>query len=204
MYPSSQERNLPLHFHATNLGRTITQIGLVLFALLGMVFVFSTSHANETQVEVIDSWVEDGFLFHVAFESEPSNANCALNDLRWLMTPTPSMESTRFLESRFGIPALSPTIGLKRKVKPKGLKALAESLTPVTFKPSMWSGRIVRPLMALCIHGQTNCPITLCIDGRFFAYSHLPARYLVTLTTLHLEKFVFLHAAAPPLRPSSA
>ena len=79
MYPSSQERNLPLHFQATNLGRTITQIGLVLFTLIGMVLVFSTSHANETQVEVVDSWVEDGFLFHVAFETEPSNANCALN-----------------------------------------------------------------------------------------------------------------------------
>ena len=37
------------------------------------------SSAEEPPFSVIDSWVEDGFEFHVGLESPPSNAMCSLH-----------------------------------------------------------------------------------------------------------------------------
>lgn len=36
------------------------------------------AHANESPIDILDTWVEDGFLFHVAFEAQPAKVNCSL------------------------------------------------------------------------------------------------------------------------------
>lgn len=35
------------------------------------------AHANESPIDIVDTWVEDGFMFHEAFEAQPANANCS-------------------------------------------------------------------------------------------------------------------------------
>ena len=48
--------------------------GMILFSSSGL----SSSYAYEPNIQIVDSWVEDGFEFYVAFESTPSNATCAI------------------------------------------------------------------------------------------------------------------------------
>jgi len=68
------------HYSITNLfsgGRLLLQI--ILLTLLGLFLLMTPAQANESNIDIVDSWVEDGFLFHVAFKAEPTNAKCALN-----------------------------------------------------------------------------------------------------------------------------
>ena len=51
---------------------------IILLALLGSFFLLAPAQASESRIDIVDSWVEDGFLFHVAFEAEPANTNCEL------------------------------------------------------------------------------------------------------------------------------
>ena len=41
--------------------------------------LISTSSAQESRISVIESWVEDGYEFHVGFDAPPSNAMCSLH-----------------------------------------------------------------------------------------------------------------------------
>lgn len=54
--------------------------GLLVFSFLlnGVLGFFSLSVAQETPILVLDSWVEDGFEFHVRISAPPSNAICSL------------------------------------------------------------------------------------------------------------------------------
>ena len=58
-------------------GRLLLQI--ILLTLLGSFPLMTPAQANESPINIVDSWVEDGFLFHVEFEARPTNAICALN-----------------------------------------------------------------------------------------------------------------------------
>ena len=52
---------------------------VVILAFLSSALLIASSQASDPQIDIVDSWVEDGFLFHVAFKAEPSNTICALN-----------------------------------------------------------------------------------------------------------------------------
>ena len=52
---------------------------MILPTVLGSFLCMTLAQANESAINVVDTWVEDGFLFQVAFETEPSNIHCQLD-----------------------------------------------------------------------------------------------------------------------------
>lgn len=52
---------------------------IILPTLLGSCLLMAPAQASEPQIDIVDTWVEDGNLFHVAFEAQPINANCSLD-----------------------------------------------------------------------------------------------------------------------------
>ena len=52
---------------------------ITLLTLLGEGLLMAPVHANESPITIVDTWVEDGFLFHIELEAQPSNASCALS-----------------------------------------------------------------------------------------------------------------------------
>jgi len=57
-------------------GRVLPQI--ILTTLLGSILLITPVQASTSSINVVDTWVEEGFLFHVGFEAEPANAKCEL------------------------------------------------------------------------------------------------------------------------------
>jgi len=47
---------------------------LVSFCTLSLT---TLAQASELQIEIVDSWVEEGYIFHVDFQVPPYNVNCA-------------------------------------------------------------------------------------------------------------------------------
>lgn len=47
-------------------------------AFLSSALLIASGQASEPQIDIVDSWVEDGFGFHVAFEASPSNDSCSI------------------------------------------------------------------------------------------------------------------------------
>ena len=52
--------------------------GIILTILLGSCLLMAPAQASDPQIDIVDTWVEDGNLFHVGFEAQPTNANCSL------------------------------------------------------------------------------------------------------------------------------
>ncbi len=52
---------------------------VVVIPLVWALVLTSWSAAQESSFSVIDSWVEDGFEFHVGLEAPPSNTMCSLH-----------------------------------------------------------------------------------------------------------------------------
>lgn len=57
-------------------GGSLSQV--ILVTLLGIFLLMSPVQASTSPITVVDTWVEDGFLFHVEFEAKPANAQCEL------------------------------------------------------------------------------------------------------------------------------
>ena len=74
---------------------------LVLFCSLGLM---TSTQANELQIEFGDSWVEDGYIFHVDIQLPPYNAYCKTTG-RGFIGFNVYYEDTRNLEGEwiFGI-----------------------------------------------------------------------------------------------------
>jgi hypothetical protein len=36
----------------------------------------ASTQANELEIDIVDSWVEEGYIFHVDFQVQPYDANC--------------------------------------------------------------------------------------------------------------------------------
>ncbi len=49
---------------------------IILPTLLGSCLLMAHAQASDPQIDIVETWVEDGNLFHVAFEAQPTNANC--------------------------------------------------------------------------------------------------------------------------------
>lgn len=52
--------------------------GIILSTLLVPFFLLSPAQASQLPVEIVNTWVEDGFLFHVTFKAQPAKADCSL------------------------------------------------------------------------------------------------------------------------------
>ena len=51
----------------------------ILVSFAAVLILGSWSSAEESSFSVIDSWVKDGFEFHVGLEAPPSNAMCSIH-----------------------------------------------------------------------------------------------------------------------------
>lgn len=56
---------------------------LVLLKLFAMILAFfcslslvTSTQANELEIDIVDYWVEEGYIFHVDFQVQPYNVNC--------------------------------------------------------------------------------------------------------------------------------
>jgi len=52
--------------------------GIILTILLGFGLLMAPAHASDPQIDIVDTWVEDGFGFYVAFEASPTNDSCSI------------------------------------------------------------------------------------------------------------------------------
>ena len=69
--PSSQTKT-PSLFRVSYLSR------IVFLTFFSFILLMTSSQASEPRVEIVDSWVEDGFGFYVVFEASPSNDSCSI------------------------------------------------------------------------------------------------------------------------------
>ena len=73
----------PNNFH-TSQTKTPSVFGVaylsrvVFLTFFSFVLLMTPSQASEPQIEIVDSWVEDGWGFYVAFEASPSNDSCLI------------------------------------------------------------------------------------------------------------------------------
>lgn len=51
---------------------------IILPTLLGLGLLMASAQASDPEIDIVDTWVEDGNRFHVSFEAQPTNASCSL------------------------------------------------------------------------------------------------------------------------------
>ena len=66
-------RRVKLFFGDRMISRTILPTLLVSFLLM------APAQASQSSIKIVNTWVEDGFFFHVVFKAKPANAHCALD-----------------------------------------------------------------------------------------------------------------------------
>ncbi len=114
-------------------GRFLLQI--ILLTLLGSFPLMTPAQANESNIDIVDSWVEDGFLFHVAFEAEPSNAKCALNGEGLIEFEVAYVAQTYSgYNSAFGVAKWYPASKADNWIETQG-QAIGSSALCTTFSP---------------------------------------------------------------------
>ena len=125
--------------HNTKISRN-ARIGnfftIVLAALLGSFFCISSAQADQSPpITIVDTWVEDGFLFHVAFESQPANVHCELNGEGLIeFEVVYGAQTSNRVESVFGVAPWSSNsntdITSKTQGQAIGPQALCTKFTP--------------------------------------------------------------------------
>lgn len=51
---------------------------IILPTLLGSFLLMTPAQASDPQIDIVETWVEDGFGFYVAFEASPTNDSCSI------------------------------------------------------------------------------------------------------------------------------
>lgn len=117
---------------------------LVIFPALlilgGVIWVSTPSNASEDQeIAIIDSWVEEGFEFHVGLQGPPSNAYCSLHGeglIEFEVAYNTPASSER--ESVFGVatwfPASDPDETVQTYGEVIGPQALCTKTSPCRIK----------------------------------------------------------------------
>jgi len=113
--------------------RVLPQI--ILTSLLGSFLWMTPVQASDSNIDIVDSWVEDGFLFHVSFEAEPANANCefegeGLIEFEVAYNAQPSNE----IASVFGVAIWYPNAETKDWIATQG-QAIGPQAFCTTFSP---------------------------------------------------------------------
>lgn len=123
-----------------------------LMALLGSFLLITPVHASESTIDIVGTWVKDGFLFHVDFEAEPTNANCSLNGKGLIeFEVIYDAQTSSGVASIFGIATWYPGSDSEVLIETQG-QAIGPQLSvprfpPVAFKLSTWCRYIVRSPM---------------------------------------------------------
>lgn len=124
---------------------------VILLSLLTWLVLLVPAHATELPIDIVNTWVEDGFLFHVEFEAQPANANCELEGEGLIEfevaydAPTNSR-----VESVFGVATWYPNSDIENWIETQG-QAIGPQALCTEFSPChIQTVNIV----------QTWCPVT--------------------------------------------
>jgi hypothetical protein len=130
-------------------GGVLTQIFLT--ALLGSFQLIVPAQASESTIEIVGTWVEDGYLFHVEFEAEPANANCSLNGEGLIEFEVMyDAQTSSGVESVFGLATWYPGSDAEVLIETQG-RAIGPQALCTTFTPCR--------IQAVHVV-QTHCPVT--------------------------------------------
>lgn len=146
------------HYGITKLfsGRRLL-LQIILPTLFCSLFLMASAQANESPINIVDTWVEDGYLFHVAFEAQPANANCELEG-EGLIEFEVAYESqtSSGVQSVFGVATWYPNFDTEDWIETQG-QAIGPQAFCTTFSPC----RIQEVNIV-----QTWCPVK---DGPLFS-----------------------------------
>jgi hypothetical protein len=107
--------------------------------LLGSCLLMAPAQASDPQIDIVDAWVEDGNLFHVALEAQPTNANCSLDGEGIIEFGVEyHSQSSSGVESVFGLAGWYPASDADTWIETQGLAygpiALCTKYTPCRIK----------------------------------------------------------------------
>jgi hypothetical protein len=113
--------------------------GIIITILLGFGLLMAPAQASNPQIDIVDTWVEDGNLFHVAFEAQPTNANCSLAGEGIIEFGVAYYtQSSSGVESVFGVAGWYPASDEDTWIETQGLAygpiALCNNDTPCRIK----------------------------------------------------------------------
>ncbi len=130
---------------------------MTLMILLGFLFFIQPVHAAESSMSIVDTWVEDGYLFHVVFEGQPANASCELEGEGLIEFEVAfDAQTTSGFNSVFGVAVWYPTSHSYSVIETAG-KAIGPQALCTEFSPChIQEVNIVK----------TWCPVT---DGPLFS-----------------------------------
>ncbi|MDH5428265.1 MAG: hypothetical protein OEY57_08855 [Nitrospirota bacterium] len=132
-------------------GRCDRRAPLILAVWLGLSLWVAPVQASTTTVTIIDTWVEDGFLFHVEFEAQPANAGCELTGeglIEFEVTYNPQTSSET--ASVFGVAIWYPNSETKEWINTEG-----KAMGPQAFCTSSSPCRIQEVNIV-----KTWCPVS--------------------------------------------
>jgi len=123
--------------------------------LLGSFFLLSPAQATQLPVDIVNTWVEDGFLFHITFKTQPSKAHCSLKGEGVIEFEVVYDALNSGVQSAFGVAGWSHSSNADDWIETQG-KAIGSQALCTTFSP--------------CQIQQVNivkvwCPVT---DGPLF------------------------------------
>ena len=108
---------------------------IILLTLLGSFPLMTPAQANESNINIVDSWVEDGFLFHVEFEAQPTNANCALDGEGLIEFEVAyDAQTSSGVESVFGVATWYPNFETEDWIETQG-QAIGPQALCTEFSP---------------------------------------------------------------------
>lgn len=112
---------------------------IILPTLLGSCLLMAPAQASDPQIDIVDTWVEDGNLFHVALKAQPTNANCSLDGEGIIEFGVAyHSQSSSGVESVFGIAGWYPAMDAYTWIETQGLAygptALCTEYAPCRIK----------------------------------------------------------------------
>ena len=112
---------------------------IILVMLLGSYLLMASAQASDPHIDIVDTWVEDGNLFHVSFEAQPTNVSCSLDGEGIIEFGVAYYtQSSSGVESVFGVAGWYPASDENTWIETQGLAygpiALCNKDTPCRIK----------------------------------------------------------------------
>jgi hypothetical protein len=124
---------------------------IILQTLLVACVLLTPALASQSPFDIVDTWVEDGFLFHVEFDTQPTNAQCELDGEGVIeFKVTYRAQGSSGIKSVFGLAIWYPNSNTEERVETHG-RAIGSQAVCSTFSPCI--------LQAVNIV-KTYCPVT--------------------------------------------
>lgn len=108
---------------------------IILATLLVSFLLMAPAQASQQPVDIVNTWVEDGFLFHVTFKYQPSKARCALDGEGLIeFEVVYDAQTSSGTQSAFGVATWSPGSDADDWIETQG-KAIGSQALCTTFSP---------------------------------------------------------------------